>query len=101
MKLINYKRGYNNTFDCVIHGTIYMNEAQWDMVLSYLMTGTRLDYYGSDMLKKLLTEDIHRKIMTKRGYLINIRGTATELIVKKWNLNNYKKGNYQLHITPS
>ena len=45
-----------------------------------------------------LSRDLERKIFTKKGFYINVRVTATELIVKKWKLNNYKKGNYQLFV---
>lgn len=108
MKLINYKRGYNNTFDCSIHGTIKMDRKEFDSIVSYLYGDAdkiRKDhaYFNSQLLK----EDLARRIYIRnnrgivQGFLINIRVSATEALVKQFNLNGYKRGNYQIHVDTS
>lgn len=102
MKLINYKRGYNNTFDCSIHGTIKMTMGEWKQAEHYLINDAdtiRKDhsYFNSQLLK----EDVQRRIKIKNGFLINIRVSATEALVKQFNLKNYKRGNYQIEVSLS
>lgn len=95
MKLINYSLGYNDIFDCSIHGTIKITRSEFDDVVKFL-------YKNEDRLylsKKILIEDLSRRIVTKKGFLINIRATATQLIAKKYNLKNYKNANYQIEVT--
>lgn len=95
MKLTNYKRGYNNTFDCSIHGTIYMTSKEWAHELHWLTGKMIIEKLFS---KNLFYEDITRVIKTKRGQIINIRTTATGLLAEHSKLDNYKRGNYQLYI---
>lgn len=96
MKLINYNYGYNNTFNCSIHGKIIVSHNEWQKILKYLFNPsvTKDNFY-----RKILRDDIFREIQTKEGHLLNIRVTATEQIVKKFNLNGYKRGNYTFFIT--
>lgn len=99
MKLINYKRGYNSTFDCSIHGTIKMTAIEWEQVYNRLLAEADTiskyhRYFNSQMLK----DDVLRRIPTKTGYFINIRVSATEALVKIYNLRNYKRGNYQIEV---
>lgn len=102
MKLINYKRGYNNTFDCSIHGTIKMNRKEFDKALSYLFANQEKLW-----IPELLPKDLARRIFIKnsrgivQGFLVNIRTTATELIASRFNLKGYKKGNYQIEVDTS
>jgi hypothetical protein len=100
MKITNYKRGYNNTFDCSIHGTIRMTREEWEEASRYLINDAdrirhNHRYFNSGRLK----EDIERKIITKHGFLINIRVDATAALVKHFNLKNYKRGNYQIEVS--
>lgn len=100
MKLINYKRGYNNTFDCSIHGTIKMTPIEFKQAVEYLERDADTmrknhAYFNSILLK----EDLERKINFARGFLVNIRVSATEALVNHFNLRNYKRGNYQIMVT--
>lgn len=96
MKLINYKRGYNNIFDCSIHGTIKMTLKEYDNVLTYLKYD-KAKLWDSDIFAK----DIKKAIYFDNGkkFLINIRSTATKLLADKFNLTNYKNCNYQIEVT--
>lgn len=96
MKLINYKRGYIEKFDCVIHGTIKMSLKEFDKVLSYLKFNKAKLWND-----KVFEEDFKRRIYFNNGkkFLINFRTTATKLIADKWNLTNYKAGNYMLEVS--
>ena len=94
MKLINYNRGYNSHFECSIHGTIEMTEDEFKEVKAYLYKSD--DYFH--LSSGVLMRDMETKIITSKGFYVNIRVTATDLIARKYNLSNYKKGNYQLFI---
>lgn len=86
MRLINYKYGYNDTFNCSIHGKIILTQTELDHFLKY---------HG----KKLFdVKDLSRRIETKKGYYINIRVDATEALVKFYKLEKYRRGNYALFI---
>lgn len=99
MKLVNYKRGYNDLFNCSIHGTIYMNNMEWGEVYRYIQNNkTLLDKYDPVFYWKLFADDCERTQANSHGYCINIRVRATEAIARKYKLNNYKLGNYQLCI---
>jgi hypothetical protein len=95
MKIINYNRGYNNTFDCSIHGTIKMDKNEWATVYEWLMNG----YQTEKFWKQILTGDIKRRIDFKHTIFMNIRVSATEALVKHFNLKNYKRGNYQIAVS--
>ena len=94
VKLVNYKRGYNNKFDCTIHGTIYMTYGEWKKALTYLRRAIR-----SSFIKEMLNDDIKRTIETNKGFLVNIRITATEMLASHLKLNKYRLGNYQIYVT--
>ena len=96
MKLINYNYGYNNTFNCSIHGKIIVSHKEWRDIIKYLFNPMVKHCY---LWKDLLKQDITRGIQTKKGHLINIRVTATELIVKRFNIKGYKRGNYSFFVT--
>jgi hypothetical protein len=99
MKLINYKRGYINKFDCSIHGTIKTNTDEFAEAVVYLMRTPKMLEYGSEFMRDILKEDLKRKIAIKNGYLVNIRVKATDLIAEKYNLVNYRRGNYMFEVT--
>jgi hypothetical protein len=95
MKLINYNYGY--LFDCVIHGKIIVNKKEWQDILKFL---ARVKPHSSyPFYKTMLKDDAKRIIKTKQGDLVNIRVWATEKVVNKYNLKNYKKVNYMFLIT--
>lgn len=97
MKLINYNYGYNNTFDCSIHGKITMTPKEFREVNKYLFNNAVKLYLG----KNVLASDIQRTERTAKGYLINIRVDATNKLVnhfKPINHDRYKQANYMLEI---
>lgn len=96
MKLINYNYGYIERFTCSIHGKIIISEYQWKKAIKYLMNGAVKLYYSND--KTLLKSDLQRGIETKAGTLFNIRVYATEKIVAKFGIKNYKRGNYMFLV---
>lgn len=99
MKLINYKRGYNNTFNCSIHGTIKMTRVEFDQFYRHIRNNRELlDKYNSEFYWKIFNEDIKRAINTKDSQIINVRVPATEELARHFHLRGYKKGNYQLEI---
>ncbi len=106
MKLINYKRGYNNTFGCSIHGTIKMERSKFDEVVAFLYRTRRWcdNTYDLNYWKRILSDDLANRVDIKKNgmvvsFLVNVRVSATEAIAKKWELDNYKLGNYQLLVT--
>ena len=96
MKLINYNYGYNNIFNCSIHGKLVVNKREWKNILKYLFNPAVKHCY---LYKDKLKQDIKREIKTKAGSLINIRVIATEFAVKRFNIKNYKCGNFMFLIT--
>ena len=96
MKLINYNYGYNNFFNCSIHGKIILNEEEWKAIIKYLFNPAVKSYC---LFKNILKEDIDRYIVTKKGRLYNIRVTATEIVATKFKLDRYKRGNYMFLVT--
>ena len=108
MKIINYNRGYNDIFECSIHGTIKMNREEFDQAVKYLfMDSDRIrkdhEYFNSKLLERDLARRIHikNKRGISQGFFVNIRVSATEALVKHFNLKGYKRGNYQLQIDTS
>lgn len=93
MKLINYKRGYLEKFDCVIHGTIRVNPMEYAQFVYYLNIPS-VKYDTKSHLKK----DLERKINTKIGFLVNLRVSATERIVRHFKIKGYKPGNYMIEV---
>mgnify|MGYP001611741983 FL=1 len=98
MKVINYNYGYNNFFNCSIHGKIILNKTEWKNALSFLFRGAKRWYPSYPWVKEVLKEDIERFIPTKTGKLYNIRVPATETLVEKYNLKKYKRGNYTILV---
>jgi hypothetical protein len=94
MKLINYKRGYNNTFDCSIHGTIKMSRDEYDEMVMFLYKNENKVWN-----KDILYTDLANRIHFKGGFLCNIRTTTTEMVAKHFGLTNYKPNNYQIEVT--
>jgi len=100
MKLTNYYRGMATCFDCVIHGTIYMTKNEWSDVYNWFSRVRKPFMYYDDgsFRKNIFFDDVKKMIETKRGWVLNIRVTPTEHLVKRYNLKNYKRGNYQIFI---
>jgi hypothetical protein len=96
MRLVNYKRGYSDVFECSIHGTIYMSRNEFNKAFRYIKRIKK--YLGGDFYFNLFVQDTHRVVETKDYQLINVRITATQKIVQKFSLSGYKPGNYQLAI---
>ncbi len=95
MKLINYDYGYKNTFNCCIHGKIIVNPQEWKAIVKYLFNPAVKACY---LYKDILRQDLNRFIATKQGDLYNIRVTATEKVVEKFNLKGYKLSNYMFLV---
>jgi V8-like Glu-specific endopeptidase len=96
MKLINYNYGYNNTFNCSIHGRIVVNKIEWGKIVKYILNPlVTKDLFYRNMLK----EDLNRLVFMDKGTLLNIRTTATEKVVDFFNIKGYKRGNYTFLVT--
>jgi hypothetical protein len=93
MKLINYNYGFNNTFNCSIHGKIKINYNEFKKIFEYLSNNNVKWGY-----KYLFNEDILNAIPIKGGYLFNIRVNATGLVVNHFNILGYKRGNYMFEV---
>lgn len=103
MKVINYNYGYNNTFNCCIHGKIRMSYPEWVEAREYLQKVSTLkkaagsnEYWTSTGNR--LRNDLNRTIETKKAVLFNIRVTLTELLARKYGLK-IKRANYAIEIT--
>lgn len=96
MKLINYNYGYNNTFNCSIHGKIIVSPQEWEQIKKYLFNPAVKHCY---LFKDVLNQDMQRIIKVKDGFLCNIRTTATEFVVKRFNIEKYKQGNYMFFVS--
>jgi len=96
MKLINYNYGYNNTLNCSIHGRIVLNKEEFGKIVKYILNPlvTKELFF-----RNLLKEDLNRLVFTDKGTLLNIRVTATEKVVNKFNIRGYKRGNYAFLVT--
>jgi hypothetical protein len=109
MKVINYNKGYIPEFDCVIHGSIVMSREEFNEVRAYLYAEAAKPDRPYYLYYDRLVDDLKNRIKVNGGFAVNVRVSATELIVKKWNLQkygfsqavrsmSYKTGNYQLVI---
>lgn len=106
MRIVNYKRGYSLSFDCVIHGTIKMSKEEFDKVVEYLYANAdeireRYTYFQVDLLKDDLAKRIFKKDNSDniKGFFVNVRVGATEAIVGHFKpRGTYRRGNYQLYI---
>jgi hypothetical protein len=99
MEIINYNYGYNNTFNCSIHGKIIVSKEEWNKIEKYIFNSsvTKDIFY-----RNILRDDIKRLIYTKEGTLLNIRVTATRQVIDKFrniqNRKKYKLGNYMFLV---
>ena len=85
-----------------------MNREEFDRVVEYLfMDADRIRKEHSYFNSQLLKEDLARRIYIKnsrhivQGFYVNIRVSATEALVKYFNLKGYKLGNYQIEVDTS
>lgn len=93
MKLINYNRGYSNFFDCSIHGRIIVTEKEWEEIKKYLRNpSVKYDH------KFLLEDDIKRELRYGNNRSVNLRVSATDRVVNRFSISNYKRGNYIFSI---
>lgn len=97
MKLINYNYGYHTLFSCTIHGKIIMNRKEFELVKEYLLDKRRR-FHFPNIERHTLRQDLERKYIMKRFFMVNVRVYATGLLVEKFNLSNYKSGNYALQV---
>jgi len=104
MKLINYNYGYTPASQGSewYRGKILMTYDEWRKVKSYLMRARLGASYENKFLHDLLKKDIEKNIASVRGggFHVIIRVTATEKLVEKYNLKNYKRQNYFVHVVP-
>ena len=71
---------------------------EWKESITFLLRGTSRWSPSYPWVKEILKEDIQREIQTKDGTLYNIRVSATETLVKRYNLKKYKRGNYSVLV---
>jgi hypothetical protein len=94
MKLINYNYGYNNTFNCSIHGKIVVTKNEWSKIVKYLLHN-KVTIFNWDFEKRILKDDLQRKKQLDNiNTWYNLRVSATDLVVWKFNIKGYKRGNY-------
>ena len=97
MKLINRDLGYIPLFDCSIHGKILMTAEEWEKARKYLLGGGER-WPHEPWIMPQIRADEKRMLVTRRGYMINVRVPATVALVEKFELENYKPGNYAIEI---
>lgn len=98
MTLRNYNYGYNQAFECSIHGKITCTRKEWYDALTFLHRGKNRWMPSYPHIDRQLTEDARRGVPTRDGMLYNIRVPATEVLANKHNLAGYKKGNYMFLV---
>jgi len=70
-----------------MHGKIKMTKAEWNEVYKYAKNRLFDD------------NDIDRRIITEKSFIINLRATLTENIVFKYGINKkYRPSNYMIEI---
>ena len=92
-------------FNCVISGEIKMSIWEFVKAIKFLKTTKRLHNGTTSYLsfyRRLLKEDLSREVVKTingqtRKYF-NIRCPATELLIDKFNIKGYKRGNYVLRV---
>lgn len=98
MKLINYNYGGPDEFNCWMRGKIVMSANEWRDVQIHLMKSSTIKkLWNLDILRK----DMERTVKTKDGFLVSVRTTATDEIVRHFkpvNANRYKRQNYMIHV---
>lgn len=96
MKVINYDYGFIPLFDCVIKGKIQMTTQEFIKIQKYLFNPSVKSYY---LDKRLLKEDLQRRLFLSGGkFWVNVRVSATEKLVQRFNLEKYKRNNYVLEV---
>ena len=97
MKIINYNYGYISFFECSIHGRIIVSESEWKQIVNFI---TKLEPDSSYPGYKILALERTKQIKKlKEGKLIHLGLWATENIIKKFNLEKSRVGNYAFLIT--
>jgi hypothetical protein len=75
-----------------------MSKKEFTEALLFLKRGAKRWLPSYPWVIGVLKEDIKRTIPVKGGYLVNIRVPATEVIAEKYNLTNYKRGNFMILV---
>lgn len=86
MRIVNYRRGYSDFFDCSIHGRIIVTNDEWGLIRKHI------EKYAFD------TDDFIRFQSVRGGRWYNIRTTATDKLVKYFSLEKYRRGNYVIEV---
>lgn len=98
MKLINYDYGFtpaDPTSGTYYRGKIQMTLDEYREAVKYLKRA-HFDH------KFTLAEDLKRTASVRgNGFHVCVRVSATEKLVKRYNLPRYKRQNYFIHVTPN
>lgn len=96
MKITHYNKGYIQKADCVIKGTIYMTQTEWQDAKKYLKSRWKrlTPYFYNSMLKKIGTGYQYGRMATV--FYPGI--TITEVLAKRYSLKT-KAINYQIVTT--
>ena len=95
MKVVNYNYGYIPLFNCSIHGKIQMTAKEFEKIQKYLFNPAVKSYY---LDKRMLKEDLQRRLHLCQRFWVNIRVSATEKLVSRFSLPKYKRANYVLEV---
>ena len=105
MKLTNYNYGGPQEFGCWIRGKIVVSLNEWYKIQRYLFSPTVLAKLGRDsgnaLVSRMLQEDMERRVFTRKGFVVNIRVSATDAVIRRFkpqNARRYKRQNYMFHI---
>ncbi len=98
MKVINHYKP-QHAFDCVIYGTIEVNQIEWQEIKAYLK---RQNFIGELWLQKIVRE----RMETQSKNALNFYGenlyclgvTPTKRVFEKYKLPRYKHQNYQIKV---
>jgi hypothetical protein len=96
MKVANYKRGYIERFNCVIHGTIYL-QGKAELYTLKNIIDTMPDDTSYPWIKKQAISELN-KVKGNRREVFHLSTTPTEFVAKKLRLKKYKQNNYQFII---
>lgn len=104
-KLIHNNYGYQ--FDCSVRGKIKVSLREWIEMQLYLSKhnkelASKL-YTTLDGARLQLAKDLDRRIEKSGAYLVNIRTTATDMLVKAFasqiiNARRHKRVNYIFEV---
>lgn len=102
MKLINYNYGGPQEFNCWIRGKIIVSRNEWRQIQLYLFNPAVLAKlgrtHGVGFVGRMLREDMERKVKTSRGYLVNIRTSATHAVIAHFHPQNYRRYKLQNYM---